>query len=43
MEVDQATVSKEVLTHGRAKVLLGKVCKLPVQILLVVSDFRFQS
>lgn len=33
LEVDRVTILKEVLTHGRVKVKLGKVCKLPFFIL----------
>lgn len=32
MEVDHLTSSKEVLTHDKAKILMGKVCKFPIQI-----------
>lgn len=32
MEVDHLTSSKEVLTHGKAKILMGKVWKFPIQI-----------
>lgn len=38
LEVDQLTSSKEVLTHGRVKVLVGKVRKLSIQILLWVGN-----
>lgn len=39
LEVDQATIS-EVLTHGRVKVRLRKVRRLPVQIPLLVGDLQ---
>lgn len=39
-EVDQRTVSKEVLTHGRAKIQLGRVWKLPAQITLWLGDLQ---
>lgn len=39
LEVDILTISKEVLTHGRVKVLTGKARKLPVPIGLVI--FRY--
>lgn len=38
IEVDECTISKEILTHGRVRVLLGKVKKLPIQIPLWVGD-----
>lgn len=37
MEVDLKTCSKEVISHGRVKVLLGRVLKLPTQISLLVG------
>lgn len=38
LKVDQRTISKKFILHGRIKVLLGKVIKLPMQILLLVVD-----
>lgn len=38
MEFDQRTIAKEVLTHGRVKVLSRKVRKLPIRIPLWLGD-----
>lgn len=38
MEVDQWTISKEILTHGRVKVMLNKVKKLPIKIPLSLGS-----
>lgn len=40
LEVYQLTSSKEMLTHGRVKVFMGKVCKLSVQIPLWVGNLQ---
>lgn len=41
VEVDPNTISKEVLTHGRLKILAWKICKLPKEICLWVEDLQF--
>lgn len=40
LEVDQQTISKEIITHGRVKVMLGRVKKLPAQIPLWLGDLQ---
>lgn len=40
LEVDRLTISKQILTHGRVKVLLGKVRKLSTQIPLWVGNLQ---
>lgn len=41
VEVDDNTMSKEVLLHRRVKIMSGKVCKLPKEIHLWVDDLQF--
>lgn len=41
VEVDDNTMSKEVLSHRRVKIMAGKVCKLPKEIHLWVDDLQF--
>lgn len=43
IEVDPKTYSKEVICHGRVKVLLGRVLKLPTQIPLLIGDLQISS
>lgn len=40
MELDPRTRSKKIISHGRIKVLLGKVIKLSKQIPLLVRDLQ---
>lgn len=40
IEVDRCTISKEILTHGRVRVVLGKVRKLPAKIPLLLGDLQ---
>lgn len=37
-EVDPKTCSKEIISHGKVKISLGRVIQLPVQIPLLVGD-----
>lgn len=39
IEVDRRKSSKEILTHGRVKVLLGRVCKLLSEVPFLVGKF----
>ncbi|XXG42365.1 hypothetical protein AAC387_Pa01g2666 [Persea americana] len=41
VEVDDNTMSKEVLSHRRVKIMARKVCKLPKEIHLWVDDLQF--
>ena len=41
VEVDDNTMSKEVLSHRRVKIMARKVCKLPKEIHLWVEDLQF--
>lgn len=38
--MDQRTVSKDVLTHGRVKIMRGKVGRMPKEISLKVGDLQ---
>lgn len=42
MEVDLCTSSKEIITHGRVKVVLGKISILPRKVPLWVRDLPIQ-
>lgn len=40
LEVDPKTCSKEIISHGRVKISLGRVMQLPIQIPLLVEDLQ---